>query len=142
MTERRDHGDGSGSGNGNGSLLQGAPWYVRIIPTLGITTVLTIFFVFWLTQSLDKRVDALMRDTAQISSEMTPAHDSIKALITAHIEANAQVLAELLYYQRQQCIIMARIARMDAEQFCVPRYLVNTDRQPQSGQPPGRMFDR
>jgi hypothetical protein len=77
------------NGNGNGR----APWYVQAVATLGLATVLALGFFAWVTQSVDRKLDAMA---------------SLPGMVTAHIDSSGRVNAEILFYLRSMCINSAK----------------------------------
>jgi hypothetical protein len=91
--------------NGNGN---GGPWWVTATKTLGIGAVIALLLVWWLTQTVQRTLEAIAADTS-----------ATKSMMNAHIDAAGRVNAELLFYMRAQCNILARAYRTDPS-MCVP----------------------
>lgn len=90
-------------GNGNGGH-----WLVTTIKALGITTVLSVGFFYWVTQTVERSLEAIANDSM-----------ATKSMVAAHVDASGRVNAEILFYLRQLCVQNARMARTDPRD-CVP----------------------
>ena len=100
------------NGNGNGSSLQG---WVGTIKALGITTVLSLGFFYWVTQSVDRKQD----EALGIVRANAVANQKLEGMLVSHIDSSGHAMAEVLFYLRALCIQNARSTGQDPRD-CVP----------------------
>jgi transposase len=114
--------------------------WLKAVTTLGVTSVITLGAFYWVTQQVTIDLRAATAELRTLSSAYSALSNDLDEHMAASVDANADQLNML----RQQCLILARIARTDAEVACGDRARTYQPRprSPQSGQAPGRMFDR
>lgn len=116
MAPRSDNGDGgfgtilpAGTGHEvpgvlSQSLPAGMPWWLRYTIQIGIGTVIALFLLFWLRDTVDRKLDL----TVSQSSATATAMEQAKQSMSEFAGSQARQMELMLLLQRQICANTAK----------------------------------